>query len=31
MELWRVLIIWESDMVGILVVREEFVWNSGGI
>ena len=32
MELWRVLITWESDMVGILVVREEFtVWNYGGI
>ena len=28
MELWRDLITWASDMVGILVVREEFtVWN----
>ena len=32
MELWRDLITWESDMVGILVVREEFtVWNCKGI
>ena len=32
MELWRDLITWESDMVGILVVREEFtVWNCEGI
>ena len=32
MELLRDLITWESDIVGILVVREEFtVWNCGGI
>ena len=32
MELWRDLITWESDIVGILVVREEFtVWNCVGI
>ena len=32
MELWRDMITWESDMVGILVVREEStVWNCGDI